>query len=224
MTKLGENEVWIVDALFHEMAERRGGLSLEDWVNGSWDLFERGCLRLVDDGKHMGIEALRRKSCRAAHGLYSDAAMGRRVNVSGRTIRRHRKALADQGLIEVLGYGKDHKPCMVRPILRDGSPVFLGPELAGRSDTNGRLTRPVVAAELLLTERPEGLPPLPPAAPADPQEGGEAFDREEDQPAAEPVQASEPREAPTQPPGTESAPAASAEALVPLMTFLRTAR
>jgi hypothetical protein len=56
MTTLGENEVWIVDALFHEMAERSGGLSVEDWVNGSWDLFEQGCLRLVDDGKHMGIE------------------------------------------------------------------------------------------------------------------------------------------------------------------------
>ena len=54
--KLDENEVWIVDALFHEMAKQSGGLSVEDWVNGSWDLFERGCLRLVDDGKHMGIE------------------------------------------------------------------------------------------------------------------------------------------------------------------------
>jgi hypothetical protein len=39
--------------------------------------------------------------------------MGRRVNVSGRTIRRHRKALADQGLIEVLGHGKDHKPACI---------------------------------------------------------------------------------------------------------------
>jgi hypothetical protein len=56
--------------------------------------------------------------------LHSDAAMGRWINVSGRTIRRHRKALADQGLIEVLGHGKDHRPCMVRPVLRDGSPVF----------------------------------------------------------------------------------------------------
>jgi hypothetical protein len=58
MTKLRENEVRIVDALFHEMAERNNGgrgLSAEDVIDGLWLLFERGCLRLVDDGKHMGI-------------------------------------------------------------------------------------------------------------------------------------------------------------------------
>jgi hypothetical protein len=54
MTKLRENEVRIVDALFHEMAERNNGG--EDVIDGSWLLFERGCLRLVHDGKHMGIE------------------------------------------------------------------------------------------------------------------------------------------------------------------------
>ena len=54
---MGEDVVRIVDALFLEMAERNtGGLSAQDWANGSWLLFERGCLRLVDDGKHMGIE------------------------------------------------------------------------------------------------------------------------------------------------------------------------
>jgi hypothetical protein len=59
MMKLCENEVRIVDALFHEMAKRNNGgrgLSAEDVIDGSWLLFERGCLRLVDDGKHMGIE------------------------------------------------------------------------------------------------------------------------------------------------------------------------
>ena len=57
MAKLRENEVRIVDALFHEMAERNNrNLSAEDVIDGSWLLFERGCLRLVDDGKHMGIE------------------------------------------------------------------------------------------------------------------------------------------------------------------------
>jgi hypothetical protein len=119
--------------------------------------------------------------------LYSDRGMGRRINVSSRTIRRHRKALADQGLIEVLGHGKDHKPCMVRPILRDGSPVFLDPKLAGRSDTNGRLTRPVVAAELLLTEEPKGSPPLPPAALDVTEKGERAFELVEDK-AAETVE------------------------------------
>ena len=54
---MDEDVVRIVDALFLEMAKRNtGGLSAEDWANGSWLLFERGCLRLVDDGKHMGIE------------------------------------------------------------------------------------------------------------------------------------------------------------------------
>ena len=57
MTKLRENEVRIVEALFLEMAKRSGsGLSTEEALNGSWLLFERGCLRLVDDGEHMGIE------------------------------------------------------------------------------------------------------------------------------------------------------------------------
>ena len=165
---------------------------------------------------------------RGDYGLYSDAAMGRRVNVSGRTIRRHRKALAAQGLIEVLGHGKDRKPCMVRPILRDGSPVFLDPKLAGRSDTYGRLTRPVVAVDLLLTEKPKGLPPLPPAEPDVAGKGGGAFDQVEDQPAAQialqaPAEASGPEEAPTQPPGTETAPASLAEAAAepakPAMSF-----
>ena len=54
---MDEDVVRIVDALFLEMAERNNsGLFAEDWTNGSWLLFERGCLRLVDDGKHMGIE------------------------------------------------------------------------------------------------------------------------------------------------------------------------
>jgi hypothetical protein len=174
--------------------------------------------------------------------------MGRRVNVSGRTIRRHRKALADQGLIEVLGHGKDHKPCAVRPILRDGSPVFLDQRLAGRSDTNGRLAWPVVAADLLLTEPLETeteFPPLPPAIEPDALEGG-AVDRVEDEEptqlaeAASPAETAQaaqqapaeppgPSEVSTQPPGTGDASARStavppatqpsAELAKPVMTF-----
>jgi hypothetical protein len=72
--------------------------------------------------------------------LYSDAQMGGRLNTSDRTTRRRRKSALDCGLVEVLGCGKDHKPCAVRPLLRDGTPVFLGPEMAGKSDTFGRLT------------------------------------------------------------------------------------
>jgi len=183
---------------------------------------------------------------RGDYGLYSDAAMGRRLNVSGRTIRRHRKALADQGLIEVLGYGKDRKPCAVRPTLRDGSPVFLDQRLAGRSDTNGRLTRPVVDANLLLTDPLETeFPPLPPATEPDVPEGG-AVDRVEDEEptqlaeAASPAETAQaaqqapteppgPSEVSTQPPGTGGASARStavppatqpsAEAAKPIMTF-----
>jgi hypothetical protein len=57
--------------------------------------------------------------------LYSDKEMAQRLNLRGdgsRTVRRHRAAATKQGLLEVLGHGKDRKPCMVRPILRDGSP------------------------------------------------------------------------------------------------------
>jgi hypothetical protein len=57
MTKLGEDTVRIVDALFLIMAKQSGGLSIEDRVNGSWDLFEQGCLRLVtDDDGRVGVE------------------------------------------------------------------------------------------------------------------------------------------------------------------------
>jgi hypothetical protein len=191
-----------------------------------------GCIGKGDDKYALELLAIP-SVARGDYCLYSDAAMGRRINISGRTVRRHRKALADQGLIEVLGHGKDRKPCMVRPILRDGSPVFLDPKLAGRSDTNGRLTRPVLAAELLFTEEPKDSPPLPPVEPDVAEEGGGASDQVEDQPAAQiapqaPAEASGLEEAPTQPPGAENAPAGSGEAslapgaepAVPAMSFL----
>jgi hypothetical protein len=74
---MGEDVVRIVDALFHEMAERNtGGLAAEDWANGSWLLFERGCLRLVDDGKHMGYRALWQISCRTARAGKKEQATG----------------------------------------------------------------------------------------------------------------------------------------------------
>ena len=75
MTKLGENEVRIVDALFQEMAERNNrGLSAAYVIDGSWLLFERGCLRLVDDGKHMATEivpSVARRPKRTGHWLSS---------------------------------------------------------------------------------------------------------------------------------------------------------
>jgi hypothetical protein len=163
--------------------------------------------------------------------LYSDKEMAQRLNLRGdgsRTVRRHRAAATKQGLLEVLGHGKDRKPCMVRPVLRDGSPVFLSrPELAGRSDTFVRLTRTTLAADLLLTDTLKTeSPPLPPAVPDGPKEGGRVFDRVEDEEPAKPAESARPagtaqtapaeppgpRGAPTQPPGTGNAPADSARA------------
>jgi hypothetical protein len=149
--------------------------------------------------------------------LYSDAEMGQRLNLRGnRTVRRHRADALKHGLIEVLGRGKDRKPCMVRPVLRDGSPVFLDQKLAGRSDTNGRLTRPVVAADLLFTDTLKTeLPPLPPAPDTAKvvEEGGGAFDRVEDEEPAKPVEVASPagtaqatQQAPAEPPRPEEGP------------------
>jgi hypothetical protein len=115
--------------------------------------------------------------------LYSDAQMGGRLNTSDRTTRRRRKCALDCGLVEVLGCGKDHKPCAVRPLLRDGTPVFLGPEMAGKSDTFGRLTRPLLAENLLLTDTLKTeKPPLLPVPEAS-KEGGSVSDQFEDEPA-----------------------------------------
>jgi hypothetical protein len=164
--------------------------------------------------------------------LYSDAEMGQRINIKGRTIRQHRKDADIHGLVEVLGHGKDRKPCMVRPILRDGSPVFPDPKSAGKSATFSRLTRQISAADLLLTDtfKTEESPPLPPATEPDaPEEGGRVFDPIEDEEPAKPAESAKPagtaqatqqapaeppgpRGAPTQPPGTGNAPADSARA------------
>jgi len=163
--------------------------------------------------------------------LYSDAEMGQRINIKGRTIRQHRKDADIHGLVEVLGRGKDRKPCMVRPILRDGSPVFPDPKSAGKSATFSRLTRQISAADLLLTDtlKTEDYPPLPPAVPDGPEEGERVFDPVEDEEPAKPAESARPagtaqatqqapaeppgpRGAPTQPPGTGNAPADSARA------------
>jgi hypothetical protein len=143
---------------------------------------------------------------RGDYSLYCDAENGQRLNVSGRTVRRHRKEAADHGLIEVLGHGKDRKPCAVRPILRDGTPVFPGPELAGKSDTFGRLTRPILAANLLLTETLKTEdPPLPPVPEAS-EEGERAFDQFEDKPAIVEPPSRSPQNEPAEPVAAPATP------------------
>jgi hypothetical protein len=159
--------------------------------------------------------------------LYSDAEMGQRINIKGRTIRQHRKDADIHGLVEVLGHGKDRKPCMVRPILRDGSPVFPDLKSASKSATFSRLTRQISVADLLLTDtlKTEDYPPLPPAVPDGPEEGERVFDRVKDEEPAKPAESARPAgtaqaapaeppgpRAPTQPPGTGNAPADSARA------------
>jgi hypothetical protein len=67
-------------------------------------------------------------------------------------------------LIEVLGRGRDHKPCLVRPIL-DGNSVFQTGNRAWPSQV-------IVPAEFLLTEEPKGSPPLSPTVPDAAGEGG----------------------------------------------------
>jgi hypothetical protein len=63
---MDEDMVRIVDALFLDMAERsilgmaeqsNSRFSVEDMIDGSWVLFERGFIRLVGDDGRMGIEA-----------------------------------------------------------------------------------------------------------------------------------------------------------------------
>ena len=77
ITLVGSNPLFvrIVDPLFHEIAERNNrNLSGEDVIDGSWLLFERGCLRLVDDGKHMATEivpSVARRPKRTGHWLGS---------------------------------------------------------------------------------------------------------------------------------------------------------
>ena len=61
---------------------------------------------------------------RGHYSLCSDATMGQRLDISDSTARRQRRRLDKAGLIEVLGYGRDGNSCLVRPILRDGTPVF----------------------------------------------------------------------------------------------------
>jgi hypothetical protein len=57
---LSSDAVRIVDALFGLLAEKaaaQSGISIEEAIEESWSLLERGCLRLVarDDG-HLGVE------------------------------------------------------------------------------------------------------------------------------------------------------------------------
>jgi hypothetical protein len=58
---IDETTVRIVDALFHHFAKQvdpKRGISIEDLIDGSWYLLERGSLRLVagDDG-HLAMES-----------------------------------------------------------------------------------------------------------------------------------------------------------------------
>jgi hypothetical protein len=111
--------------------------------------------------------------------IYADAQMARRLNnVHVDTVRDHRKQAEKAGLIEVLGHGRDHKPCLVRPIL-DGNSVFPTGNCAWPSQV-------IVPADFLLTKEPKDSPPLSPTVPDAAGEGGRAVDRCEDQ-SAEPA-------------------------------------
>jgi hypothetical protein len=143
---------------------------------------------------------------RGDYSLCSDATMGGRLNVSDTTARRRRRGLEEAGLIEVLGHGKDGKSCLVRPILRDGTPVFPGPELASRPATSDRPPLSLLTGDLLLTETLKTeSPPLPPAVEASTSavEGEAEIDLNEEEaaeglppPKPAPIPASEPASTP----------------------------
>jgi hypothetical protein len=144
---------------------------------------------------------------RGDHCIYSDAQMARRLNnVDVGTVRRHRRQAKKAGLIEVLGHGRDRKPCLVRPILLDGTPVFPGPELVGKTGNFAGLTQAILPADLLLTDLPE-VPLLPPAVEASTSavEGEAEIDLTEEE-AAEGVPPPEPAPIPASEPASTSTP------------------
>jgi hypothetical protein len=160
----------------------------------------------IGKGVHLYLFALLEipSVMRGDYCIYADAQMARRLNnIHVDTVRDHRKQAEKAGLIEVLGHGRDHKPCLVRPIL-DGNSVFRTGNCAWPSQV-------IVPADLLLTEEPKG-PPLSPTVPDAAGEGGRAVDRLEDQ-SAEPTTVPpktaqvtvQTREALAQPPAEESA-------------------
>jgi hypothetical protein len=119
---------------------------------------------------------------RGHYSLCSDATMGQRLDVSDSTARRQRRRLDKAGLIEVLGYGRDGNSCLVRPILRDGTPVFPDPEMPSRPVTSDHPPRSELTADLSTKTFKTEEPPLPPAPPDAAGQGGEAFDRFEKKP------------------------------------------
>src|SRR6516225_5477271 len=170
---------------------------------------------------------------RGHYSLCSDATMGQRLDVSDSTARRQRRRLDKAGLIEVLGYGRDGNSCLVRPILRDGTPVFPDPQMPSRPVTSDHPPRSELTADLSTKTPKTEEPPLPPASPDAAGQGGEAFDRFEKEPtklkpAEESVKPTKPAEsgmfssetagvadqvpAPTQPPSPETASAGSTAA------------
>ena len=119
---------------------------------------------------------------RGHYSLCSDATMGQRLDVSDSTARRQRRRLDKAGLIEVLGYGRDGKSCLVRPILRDGTPVFPDPEMPSQPVTSDHPPRSELTADLSTKTPKTEEPPLPPALPDAAGQGREAFDREPTKP------------------------------------------
>ena len=156
-------------------------------------------------------------SVRQGHySLASDRSMGEWFGKSDVSARRWRRRLDKAGLIEVLGHGEDGNSCLVRPILRDGTPVFPDPEMPTRPVTYDHPPRSNLTADLSTkTPKTEGAPPLPPAPPDTAGERGAVFEH----------QIADPLQAPTVPPGpkkaaTEGAIPEPAEVIPPALTGL----
>ena len=198
-------------AVSHETRKRIGQWKAEDKAAAK-DRQIRAVDRLYAD------ELLALPSVARGHySLCSDATMGQRLDASDSTARRQRRRLDKAGLIEVLGYGRDGNSCLVRPILRDGTPVFPNPEMPSRPVTSDHPPRSELTADLFLQTPRTEEPPLPPAAEPDtPEEGGGAFELTEDKPAKPVEVASEVKS--TAEPAEE--PIDPARAVLATMTFL----
>jgi hypothetical protein len=110
--------------------------------------------------------------------MASDEQMGERQKAKEGTARKRRRRLTKAKLVEVRGRGKDGRPNVVRPIMPDGTPVFLDPEEATGVVQPGHRGWSKKTTDTFTDLRTDLPPPLAPSVPAEPVgEGRAALDR-----------------------------------------------
>jgi hypothetical protein len=119
-----------------------------------------------------------------AHGGYadvSDEVMAQWLGRHPRTAQRYRSAAIKAGIIKALTRGKDHRPCLVQPILPDG-PVY-SPKGIAVPDNSGVLSTTKESSgltESLATETTPIIPQSSTSADDAAQEEGENIDVREE--------------------------------------------